>query len=111
LAGFKLPCYVLKDGARVLSGRRMQEVLKILDETDGNGKEQQPGNRLRQILSQKAIKPLINKEKKLEKKSNYFEPIICYKGEQKINGYEATTLVDICKILLEARKEAKAKKL
>jgi len=64
---------------------------------------------LRQILNQKAVKSLIYKEKELEKKHDYFDPIICYKGEQKINGYEATTLVDICKIFLEARKNAKEK--
>lgn len=108
LAGFKLPCYVLADGTRVLSGRGMQDVLKVAGETNGD-KEQQPGNRLRQILNQKAVKPLIDKEKELEKKNDRFDPIICYKGEQKINGYEATTLVDLCKIFLAARKNAKEK--
>ena len=108
LAGFILPCYVLADGTRVLSGRDMQDILKVAGETNGD-KEQQPGNRLRQILNQKAVKPLIDKEKELEKKHDRFDPIICYKGEQKINGYEATTLVDLCKIFLAARKNAKEK--
>jgi len=108
LSGFKLPCYVLADGTRVLSGRGMQDALKVAGEAD-NDREQQPGNRLRQILNQKAVKFLIDKEKELEKKHDRFDPIICYKGGQKIHGYEATTLVDICKIFLAARKSAKEK--
>lgn len=31
LGGFQLPCYVLEDGTIVLSGRKMQETLKIVD--------------------------------------------------------------------------------
>ncbi len=33
-----------------------------------------------------------------------FEPIICYRGNQIIHGYEATLLADICDAILEARK-------
>ena len=32
LVGFKLPCYVLEDGTRILSSRGMQEALKMMDE-------------------------------------------------------------------------------
>ena len=35
LAGIKIPCYVLEDGTRVLSGRGMQEALNMVDD---NGK-------------------------------------------------------------------------
>jgi hypothetical protein len=39
----------------------------------------------------------------------HFQPIICYKGQQKINGYEATALVDFCNVLLQARLDDKIK--
>jgi P63C domain-containing protein len=97
LAGFKIPCYVLEDGTRVLSGRGMQETLKMVDETD-EGK-QASGARLKRYLGQKSLEPFIYREKKV----GHYDPIICYKGDAKINGYEATTLVDICDGFLEAR--------
>jgi hypothetical protein len=96
LSGFKIPCYVLEDGTRVLSGRGMQETLKMVDEDD----KRASGKRLGRYLDQKSLEPFIYKEKKV----GHFDPIVCYKGEQKINGYAATVLVDICDAFLEARK-------
>src|SRR3954452_7774932 len=96
LAGFKLPCYVLEDGTRVLSSREMQNVLKMTDEDD----KQSSGIKLGQNLSQKSLEPFIDKAKT----SGHFEPIICYKGETEIHGYEATVLTDICNIYLKARR-------
>ena len=40
-----------------------------------------------------------------DKESGHFDPIACYKGNKKINGYEATVLIDICDAFLEARKK------
>lgn len=99
LNGMHLPCYVLEDGTRVLSGRGMQEILKIVDE-DLPQKGQQSGARLGRYLSQKTLKPFIFKGKQ----QGHFDALECYKGSQKINGYEATVLVDICDAFLEARK-------
>jgi hypothetical protein len=96
LAGYKLSCYVLENGTRVLSGRGMQEALKMVDKDDKLGS----GGRLVENLNQKSLQPFILQEKKLVD----FEPVICYKGNLKINGYEATVLVDICNIYLEARR-------
>ena len=93
LGGFILPCYVLEDGTRVLSGRKMQETLKIVD---GNTS----GTKLPQFLSSSVLKPFIFNHKD----AAHFEPIICYKGKQQINGYEATVLTDICQSILEARR-------
>lgn len=98
LAGFKLPCYVLEDGTRVLSGRGMQDALKMVDEVE-KGKEK-PGSRLKEILNQKSLKPFVDKELK----PDGLRPIICYRGGTKTHGYEATLLVDICNVFLEARK-------
>jgi P63C domain len=98
LAGFKLPCYVLEDGTRVLSGRGMANALRMAGEVE-KGKEK-PGNILRKYLSQKSLKPFIYKEKNPE----HFDPVVCYIGGTKTHGYEATILVDICDAFLEARK-------
>lgn len=91
--GVSVPCYVLEDGTRVLSGRKMQEILRIVD---GNTS----GTKLPQFLANSAIKPFIFNEKD----AAHFEPIICYKGKQQINGYEATVLPDICEAILKARR-------
>ena len=93
LAGFELPCYVLEDGRRVLSGRAMQETLRIVD-------NKKAGTKLPDFLGSSTLKPfIINK-----KEAACYEPIICYKGKQKINGYEASVLTDICDAVLEARR-------
>lgn len=89
----KLPCYVLEDGTRVLSGRKMQEILKVVD---GNIS----GTKLPQFLSNSTLKPFIFSDKD----PAHFEPIICFKGKQQINGYEATVLTDICEAILRARR-------
>ncbi len=97
LAGIEIPCYVLDDGTRVLSGRKMQEALKIVDVEEG---KQTSGTRLTRYLSQKTLEPFIYQGKD----PGHFEPITCYRGTQKINGYEATLLADLCDAFLEARK-------
>lgn len=94
LCGFKIPCYVLEDGTRVLSSRGLQESLKMVDD-----KKITAGTRLVRYLDQKSLKPFIYKDKAL----GHFNPIECYLGKQKINGYEATVLADICDAFLEAR--------
>lgn len=52
------------------------------------------------FLGQKSLQPFLYKEKKVD----HYDPIICYDGNQKINGYEATRLADFCDGMLEARK-------
>ena len=89
----KLPCYVLEDGTRVLSGRKLQEILKVVD---GNIS----GTKLPQFLSNSTLKPFIFSDKD----AAHFDPIICFKGKQQINGYEATVLTDICEAILRARR-------
>jgi hypothetical protein len=98
LAGIEIPCYVLENGTRVLSGRGMQEALKMVD-SDENSKPTS-GSRLNRYLEQKSLQPYIYKENK----AGHFEPLDCYLGKTKINGFEATILADICDAFLEARK-------
>lgn len=103
LNGLELPCYVLEDGRRIISGRGMQNVLKLSKVEDDKSEEQKPGGELTRFINSKWFNELIISDKNLE----HFNPIICYKGHQKINGYEATALVDFCNIILEARKQGK----
>ena len=101
LGDFLIPCYVLEDGRRVLSGRGMQNALKMAEElADGR---QPSGARLIRFLNQKNLEPFLYKDKE----QVHYDPITCYKGNQKINGFEAHILVDICKAFLEARDEAR----
>lgn len=100
LNGLIIPCYVLEDGTRVLSGRGMQEALKMVDELPPKS-GQKPGTRLTRYLDQKSLKPFIYKGKG----ADHFSPIVCHKGDAKVNGYEATILADICDGFLEARKQ------
>lgn len=93
IGGSALPCYVLENGTRVLSGRKMQETLKIVESNIS-------GTKLPQFLANSAVKSFIFKDKE----AAHFEPIICYKGKQQINGYEATVLTDICEAILAARR-------
>jgi len=92
-----IPCYVLEDGTRILSGRQMQSALKMIDEDTEADKTS--GARLIRFLKQKSLKPYLYKENE----PGHYDPILCTNGEQKINGYEATILNDICDAFLEAR--------
>lgn len=97
LAGIIIPCYVLEDGTRVLSGRKTQEALKMVDESG----EKASGHRMSVFLSRKNIKPFIDKYLAM----GTLTSIDCYDGRKKIKGYRAEALADICDVFLEARKE------
>jgi hypothetical protein len=96
LAGFKLPCFVLEDGTRLLSSNSIQVVLKMVKE----GEQKKRGTNLGKFLSQKSLKPFVDKEKGIR----HFEPIVFYDGGVKINGFKATTLVDMGNIYLSLEK-------
>jgi hypothetical protein len=95
-----IPCFVLEDGTRVLSGRRMQEALRMVDVEEG---KQTSGTRLQRYFNQKSLERFIYQGKEL----GHYDPLECYWKGKKISGYEATVLVDICDAFLEARKELK----
>jgi hypothetical protein len=97
LAGFKLPCYVLEDGTRILSSRSMENALKMTAEKG----EKERGPRLSRFLTQKSLQSFLYRG---NKKGAHFDPIICYDGGIEIRGYEATRLADFCDGILEARK-------
>lgn len=100
LGGYNIPCYVLEDGTRVLSGRGMQSALKMVDEENSS---QVSGKRFDRYLEQKTLQPFLYKDRSKDS----FEPIVCYKGSVKINGYDAEVLADICEAFLEAKDNIK----
>src|SRR5581483_9841047 len=97
LGGIKIPCYVTKDGQRLISGRGMQEALRLVDEKP-TGREK-PGSRLTRLLNNKTLKPLIYKGKSMD----HFSPVKMRWQGRIINGHNAEMLADICEGILEAR--------
>lgn len=95
-----IACYVLEDGTRVLSARGIQNALKMVDASSVDDAAKLSGTELSRFMGGKWFKSLIVSEDKLE----HFVPIVCYKGKQRINGYEATVLADMCDAILEARR-------
>jgi len=94
----KIPCYVTESGERLLSGRGMQEALRLVDaEAPPSG--QKPGSRMDRFLGTKSLKPLIYRRHT----PDHFAPVKCIYQGMPINGYRAEVLVDICDAMLEAR--------
>ena len=77
----------------------MQNALKLIPSDDTKSEEMKSGGELTRFVNRKWFKSLIMHDIALVR----FHPIVCYKGNQKINGYEATTLVDFCNLILDAR--------
>jgi hypothetical protein len=96
LGNVELPCYVLEDGTRVLSGRALQKAI---------GYEGSSGDWLKKFISQKSIAPSVPKEVI----AGFAEPIQFIRndsgGSQPITyGYEATKLIDLCDALIDLKK-------
>lgn len=91
----EIPCYVLENGTRVLSGRGMQTAL---------GLGQRHGTLLRGFLSKDNIKSLIpaSLAMALDNPIRFIRP---GRGGKVAVGFEATILADVCDVLLKARKE------
>jgi len=98
LGGVEVDCYVTDDGERLIAGRGMQEVLKLVDEELPKS-GQKPGSRLTRLLSNRSIKPLIYKGKN----QGHFDPKKRRYQGRLIAGFNAEMLVDICEGMLEAR--------
>ncbi|MBI5847527.1 MAG: P63C domain-containing protein [Nitrospirae bacterium] len=96
IGDLEIPCYVLEDGTRVLSGRGMQTALEL---------GQTRGQKLNKLINHPGIKPFISKELSL----GISEPIkFTVKNIPRVVfGYEGNVLVDICDAVLQARKENK----
>jgi len=101
LNGFKIPCYVLENGERVLSTAGMQRALGL--ETDAN---QRSSGRLDEILTSKAVSRFISTPEDSAK----YNSVTCYKGKKKISAYKAVVLPEICETMLKVRDYAKENK-
>lgn len=104
LGGVEVDCYVTEDGERLIAGRGMQEVLKLVDE-DLPQSGQKPGSRLTRLLSNKTLNPLIYKNKS----QDHFDPKKRRYQGRIIAGFNAEMLVDICEGMLEARAQGALK--
>lgn len=97
LGGVEVDCYVTEDGERLIAGRGMQDVLKLIDETVP--KQQKAGSRLTRLLNNSTLKPFIFKDKS----PDHFTPKKRRYQGRIIAGFNAEMLVDICEGMLEAR--------
>lgn len=96
LGDTEVPCYVLEDGTRVLSGRAIQKAIGY------NGSS---GDWLKKFVLQKKISQAINPEIiaglsesiKFERRDSGGSQPITY-------GYEATKLIDLCDALIDLNK-------
>jgi hypothetical protein len=92
----EVPCYVLEDGTRVLSGRAIQKAI---------GYTGSSGDWLKKFVNTKAISASISSDIV----AGLSEPIKFMRvdagGSQPITyGYEATKLIDLCDALLDLNK-------
>ncbi len=86
-----IPCFILKDGRRVLSGRGMQTALDL---------GQTRGQKINRLVGNQSIKELITNELLL----GINNPVeFKVSGGLRALGYEATTLVELCDILIQAK--------
>ncbi len=101
VGSMQIPCYVLEDGTRVLSGRGMQSALAL---------GQSHGSKLRQFTSYNNLKPFISDDlaTALNTPIRFIRP---GRGGKIATGYEATILVDICEMVLKAKDQSALKGL
>jgi hypothetical protein len=98
LGNVEIPCYVTQEGQRLISGRGMQEALRLVDvEVPQSGEK--PGSRLTRLLNGRYLKPLIFKDKS----PDHFSPVKMRFSGRLIHGFNAEMLADICEGMLEAR--------
>lgn len=100
LGDIRIPCYVLEDGRRVLSGKGMQDGLGFDKRSSGTA--------LAKFLSRPKIQEIIPQEvtEKLEQRIEFTR-----KGSggavAKTYGYDATLLVDLCDLFIQAKKQGR----
>lgn len=99
LGNDELPCYVTEDGISLISSRKLQVVLGLVDSSKSI---ETSGSRLSRFLNQASLQIYFNK---------YFEPghltpIKCTGKDGKVvNGYPASILPSICRMMLEVRRD------
>lgn len=90
----EIPCLVLEDGTRVITGRGMTSAIGMKGRGQG----------MARIVEHRALKPFISEELRLAIENPIKLP---GSGSRKVNptsGYEATVLLRICDSILDARR-------
>lgn len=93
----EIPCYVLEDGMRVLSGRGIQKALGANPNASGTW--------LKKFFNESPLTPFLHPGI-LDILNNpiEFDRNTASGSQSKTNGYEATILIDICDSVIEASK-------
>jgi P63C domain len=94
IGALSLPVFVLEDGTRLISQRGMQTTIGMSTSGGSAG-----AHRTAQIVERIEDKLMITHELSLRMKS----PILCVTGGLSTYGNEATTLIDLCELILKAR--------
>ena len=99
----EIPCYVLEDETRVLAQRGLVSGLGMARGGSSHG----GGDRLAHFVHQKTLEPFISQDLR----SVTANPIMFRVPQGQIgHGYPATLLVDLCNVVLEARRVGKLQK-
>lgn len=96
IGDISIPCHVLEDGSRVISGRGMQNSLGFSRSASGLALTQLVDNKLKQFLSAAVIEQL--------KKPMIFDRVGGGGSAPETYGFDATILIDLSDALIEARK-------
>ena len=100
LGDLTVPCFVTNTGQRLIASRKMQEILKVVeDEPDDRLGEQRPGTRFQRFLTRKFFNSLIPKDELQDLFARVKRP---YRGRV-INGYKAESLTKFCELMMLAR--------
>lgn len=91
-----IPVYVLEDGTRLITQRGLQTTIGM-----STGGASSGAHRIAQFAGKIAIKANISNDLSVRLKSPIF--FLPQHGGRAAYGYEATTLIDLCELLLAAR--------
>lgn len=103
IGSVEIPCAVLKDGRRVLSGTG---IANALGGRSGSAKRlkteaEKGGAHMPVFLASKSLLPYVSNELR----EGPLKPITYYSGEGDVEGYAAEALPEICNIWLQARQD------
>lgn len=93
LAGMKIPCFVLDDERRVISGRGMTQAIGMKGRGQG----------VRRISTHSTLKPFISNELSVAIENPILFTGYSPKTDEPTQGYEATILQEVCEAILNAR--------
>lgn len=100
LGDFSVPCFVTKSGMRLIASRKMQELLRVVeDDPDDQPGVQRPGTRFPRFLTRKFFNSLISKD---ELQDLFVTVRRTYKGRV-INGYRSDALTRFCELMMAAK--------